>query len=79
MTRVRLVEQIEELGEASPKEALTKPDEKPNEFEKKPPTRGWPSLLSMGFTREFLRTFLFVNSAGISSQSYFSLLLGRES
>ena len=79
MTRVRLVEQIEELGEASPKDALTKPDEKPNVLEKKPPTRGWPSLLSMGFTRELLRTFFFENSAGISSQSYFSLLLGRES
>ena len=32
MTRVILVEQIEELGEASPKDALTKPDDKANEF-----------------------------------------------
>ena len=83
MTRVMLVEQIEELGDASPKEALTKPDEKPNVFEKKPPTRGW--LLSrMGFTRDCLKILFFVKSAGMSSQSFFSLflfmlLLGRAS
>ena len=71
MARVILVEQIVELGEASPKEALTKPDEKPNEFEKKPPTRGCPLLLSMGFTQERLKTFFFVYSTGISSQSSF--------
>ena len=73
MTRVILVEQIVELGEASPKEALTKPEVKPNVFPKKPATRGWPLLLSLGFTQERLMIFFFDSSAGMSSQSSLSV------
>ena len=74
ITRVIFVEQIEELGEASPKDAFTKPDDKANVFEKNPPTRGC-LLSSMGFTRDCLTIFFFENSAGMSSQSFLSLFL----
>ena len=74
MTRVILVEQIEELGEASPKDALTKPEDKENVLEKNPPTRGC-LLSTMGFTRDCLTTLFYEKSAGMSSQSFFSLFL----